>query len=84
MKTTVPGLTIQIESQAFEQGFLTASSKEYVGWNIQQPPTEDTVVQFMCDFLDIVNSDLASGHDCDYEVRWCAGLFTGWLLREKV
>ena len=84
MRTTVSEQTFQIESQAFEQGFLTASSKEFVGWNIQQPPTEETVVQFMCDFLDIVNSDLASGHDCDYEVRWISGLFTGWMLRGKV
>ena len=84
MRTTVSEQTFQIESQAFEQGFLTASSKEFVGWNIQQPPTEDTVVQFMCDFLDIVNSDLASGHDCNYEFRWVSGLFTGWMLREKI
>lgn len=84
MRTIVPEQTFQIESQAFEDGFRTASSKEFVGWNIQQPPTEDTVVQFLGDFLDIVNSDLASGHDCDYEIRWVAGLFTGWMLREKV
>jgi len=75
-------IIIPSESPAFEQGFQTASRKEFVGWNIQQTPTEDTIVQFMCDFLDIVNSDLTSGHDCNYEIRWCAGLFTGWLLRK--
>lgn len=75
-------VTIPIESKAFEQGFTTAISKEFVGWNIQKPPTEDTVVQFIGDLLDIVNSDLACGHDCDYEVRWIAGLFAGWLLRK--
>ncbi len=75
-------IVIPSESQAFEQGFLTASSKEYVGWNIQSSPTEDTVVQFIGDLLDIVNSDLACGHDCDYEIRWVAGLFVGWLLRK--
>lgn len=75
-------VVIPSETQAFEDGFLVASRKEYTGWNIQKPPTEDTVVQFICDLLDIVNSDLKGGHDCDYEVRWCAGLFAGWMLRE--
>lgn len=78
---TVPGRTIQVETQAFEDGFRTASSNEFTGWNIQRSPTEDTIVQFLGDFLDIVTSDLAGGHDCDYEIRWVAGLFTGWMLR---
>ena len=75
-------VVIPSESLAFQDGFMTAISREFVGWNIKLPPTEDTVVEFMRNFLAIVGSDQAGGHDCDFEVRWIAGLFAGWLLRK--
>ena len=73
---------ISMSSDAFRNGWATASSGEYVGWPIQQAPREEAVVQFLKDAVLIISSDIASGHDCEYEIKWVAGLFASWLRRE--
>ena len=78
-----PGLpAIGMTSDAFRNGWKTASSGEYVGWPIQQMPREESVVQFLKDAVVIISSDMASGHDCEYELAWIAGLFASWLRKE--
>jgi hypothetical protein len=73
---------ISMTSDAFRNGWETVTRGEYVGWPIQQTPGEETVVQFLKDAVVIISSDMASGHDCEYELAWIAGLFASWLRRE--
>ena len=72
---------ISMTSEAFKNGWTTASSGEYVGWPIQHMPREESVVQFLRDAVVIISSDMASGHDCEYEIAWVAGLLASWLRR---
>lgn len=74
---------ISMTSEAFRNGWKTASSGEYVGWPIQQAPREEFVVQFLKDAVAIISSDMASGHDCEYEIAWIAGLLASWLRGNK-
>lgn len=73
---------ISMTSEAFKNGWTTARSGEYVGWPIQQIPREESVVQFLKDAVVIISSDMASGHDCEYEIAWVAGLLACWLRKE--
>lgn len=75
-------LAISMTSEAFKSGWTTANTGEYVGWPIQQIPREESVVQFLKDAVVIISSDMASGHDCEYEIAWIAGLFASWLRKE--
>ena len=73
---------ISMTSDAFRNGWTTANTGEYVGWPIKHVPREETVVQFLKDAVVIISSDMASGHDCEYELAWIAGLFASWLRKE--
>ena len=73
---------IGMTSEAFRSGWTTANTGEYVGWPIKHAPREETVVQFLKDAVVIISSDMASGHDCTYELQWIAVLLASWLRRE--
>lgn len=72
--------SILMQSDAFRNGFDVAQRNEdYTGWPIKYAPREDTVVQFVRDMCNIL---VADGFG-DFETRWIAGLFCGWLVREE-
>ncbi len=70
-------------SEAFKAGYKDASSMDHTGWPIHEVPREDNVVASLVDIAAIISSDLATGSDCDYEVRWLAGMICGWLRKEQ-
>jgi hypothetical protein len=80
-RPVLPGLGVM--SDAFKAGYDTVSTGEYVGWPIQHAPNERSITQFIKDAVAIISADTASGHDCEYEIKWIAGLLTGWLRREQ-
>ncbi len=70
---------ILMESEAFRNGYDVAQQNtEYIGWPIKHTPREDSIVQFVRDMCDILEADNYG----EYETRWIAGLFAGWLTRE--
>jgi hypothetical protein len=68
-------------SEAFQSGYDAVSTGEHEGWNVQHVPNERTIVEFLMQFRDIMNSKWASGQDGDDAARWMAGLLAGWLRR---
>ena len=83
--TNKPALpVVLISSDAFRNGYETSQrNNEYIGWPTKHAPKEETVVQFLHDAITIITADMASGHNCEYETRWVAGLLVGWLRREQ-
>ena len=79
-QSVLPGLGAM--SDGFKDGYDTASSGEHTGWPIEYAPNERTIVEFVVLFKDVVNYEVAHGRDCDYSIRWMAGLLAGWLRRE--
>ena len=73
---------IRAESKAFRDGYKRASSHVHMGWNIEQTPCESTIVDFMSTAIKMVSEDIAIGDNVDFEVRWIAGLFAGWIRRD--
>ena len=74
---------VVMSSKSFRAGYEKAQhTQEHTGWPTQQAPEEKTIVEFLSTAIEMVSSDLATGDDCDYEIRWIAGLFTGWLRRQ--
>jgi hypothetical protein len=72
---------ISMTSEAFRDGWQTAMQHEECGWPTNEPPNEETIVQFLCISISIENSERLRGRDCEYGMRWIAGLLTGWLRR---
>jgi len=70
---------IAMYSNGFQDGFQQANNPENGGWNTEQAPTEDSIVQFIEDLLQLrVTEDLTQ-----FEWRWCLGLLAGWLRRTE-
>ena len=67
-------------SEAFKSGYLCGlDNEESTGWQIEDVPTEATLVDFLYHVAQLVPAGNFDAH----ELAWVAGLLAGWIARSQ-